>query len=84
MNHKLSHSLTWARSARSFAQSLTDVQIGQVRCCTVRGHWHPPIAWTVRIFISPDHYVRKEYSIVGIAKGMNSFEDISVVQNANY
>jgi len=38
----------------------------------------------VRIFVSLDHRVRKEYSIAGIAKGMNRFEDISVVQNANY
>jgi hypothetical protein len=30
-----------------------------------------------------DNRVRKEYSIVGIAKGINSFEHISVVQNAN-
>lgn len=66
------------------ARDLTDVKIGQIRCCMVGGHWHPVIAWTVRIFVSLDHHVRKEYSIVGIAKGMNSFEDISVVQNANY
>jgi len=38
----------------------------------------------VRIFVSLDHRVRKEYSIAGIAKRMNRFEDISVVQNANY
>jgi hypothetical protein len=42
------------------------------------------IAWTAGIFVNLNHHVRKEYSIGGIAKGMNGFEDISVVQNANY